>query len=118
MSLRFFRASFVNKGSQGDIKVNELQVKRQEIQKKFDDALVAAVEFELVGSVANAGGELLGLSVRFSDVDCLLTLKALLPAGQMVAFVGGATLADCFRRAVNEAYQDKLRWKEDQWGKN
>lgn len=98
--------------------MKDVQEKRKELQKKFDSALVAAVEFELVGSVAHSGGVLLGLSVRFSDVDCLLTLKANLPAGRMVCFVGGATLADCFRRAVNEAYQDKLRWKADRWVEN
>ncbi len=76
----------------------QIDERRQVQQKKFDDALVAAVEFELEGAVGHSGGELTGLSVRFSSVDCLLTLRAVLPAGKMVSFVGGATLADCFRR--------------------
>ena len=83
---------------------------REQLQRKFDKQLVDAVEFALVGAVAHAGGVLLGLSIRFSDVDCLMTIRADLPAGRRVAFVGAATLADCFRRAVNEAYRDKLNW--------
>lgn len=94
-----------------------LTEQRKELQEKFDKALVAAVEFELVGSVAHAGGVLTGLSVKYSEIDCLVTLRADLPAGRMVSHVGGQTLSDCFRRAVNEAYQDKLRWKEDQYDK-
>lgn len=90
-------------------------VRRQQLREKFDKALVDAVEFELEGSIAHAGGQLTGISVRFGESDCLVTLKADLPAGAMVAFVGAATLSDCFRKAVNDAYQDKLRWKEDQW---
>jgi len=95
--------------------MGSIEVKRAEIQKKFDASLVAAVEFELEGSIAHAGGELNGLSVKFSTEDCLLTLRAQMPAGPMISFVGGATLADCFRRAVNEAYQDKLNWRDDQY---
>jgi len=98
--------------------MSTIDEKRAVIQAKYDKALVAAVEFELEGAVAHAGGELYGLSVKFSQVDCLLTLRAVLPAGSMVAHVGGQTLADCFRRAVNEAYQDKLSWKEDKYRAN
>lgn len=95
--------------------MGDLDVKRKELQAGFDKALVAAVEFELVGAIAHAGGMLVGLSVKYSEVDCLMTLRADLPAGRRIAFVGGATLADCFRRAVNEAYQDKLTWKVGQY---
>lgn len=94
-----------------------LDTKREALTRKFDKELVAAVEFELVGSIAHAGGVLMGISVRFGEADCLLTLRADLPAGRRVAFVGAATLADCFRRAVNEAYRDKLKWKVGQYEK-
>ncbi|MCK5487930.1 MAG: hypothetical protein KAI86_17045 [Desulfobacterales bacterium] len=97
--------------------MGNLDTQRQELQQKHDKALVAAVEFELVGAIAHAGGVLVGLSVRYSEVDCLMTLRADLPAGRRIAFVGGASLADCFRRAVNEAYRDKLSWKVGQYEK-
>lgn len=95
----------------GVLRMGDLEVKRAALVAKFDKALVDAVEFELAGSIGHAGGVLVGLSVKYSDVDCLLTLRADLPAGRRIAFVGGATLADCFRRAVNEAYRDKLSWQ-------
>lgn len=95
--------------------MGDLDVKRAALVEKFDKALVAAVEFELQGSIGHAGGVLVGLSVKYSDIDCLMTLRADLPAGRRIAYVGGATLADCFRRAVNEAYQDKLNWKVGKW---
>lgn len=95
-------------------KVDEQRLVQQEL---FDTALIASVEFELEGSVAHSGGVLRGLSVKFGEVDCLLTLRADLPAGKMVAFVGAATLGDCFRRAVNDAYRDNLRWREDRFGR-
>lgn len=97
--------------------MGNLDVKREALRAEFDKALVSAVEFELSGSIAHAGGVLRGLSVKYSDVDCLLTLRADLPAGRRIAFVGGATLADCFRRAVNEAYQDRLSWQVGQYEK-
>lgn len=93
----------------------QVDVKREEQQAKFDAALIAAVEFELEGAVGHSGGVLNGLSVKFSEVDCLMTLRATLPKGRMVSFVGAATLADCFRRAVNDAYRDNLRWREDKY---
>lgn len=98
--------------------MGNLDVERQKIMEEFDKQLIAAVEFELSGSIAHAGGVLVGFSVKFSEVDCLLTLRADMPAGRRIAFVGGATLADCFRRAVNEAYQDKLSWQVGKWEKN
>lgn len=97
--------------------MGNLDVQRAELVAKFDKALVDAVEFELLGAIGHSGGVLTGFSVRYSEVDCLMTLRGDMPAGQMVCFVGGQTLADCFRRAVTEAYQDKLRWKEDEWAK-
>jgi hypothetical protein len=96
--------------------VNTVAEKRLQQQDKFDKALLAAVEFELEGAVAHSGGVLSGLSIKFSEMDCLMTLRAVLPRGKMVAFVGAATLADCFRRAVNDAYRDNLRWRDDQFG--
>lgn len=95
----------------------QLEQQRETVQAKLDLALVAAVEFELEGAVAHAGGELVGLSLRITRTDVLMTLRAVLPGGRMVAFVGGATMPDCFRRAVNDAYQDRLRWRDDHFVK-
>lgn len=88
---------------------------RQKKQLEVDRTLVAAVEFELLGSVAHSGGVLTGFSVKFSEVDVLLTLRAKITSNRCVAFVGAPTLADCFRKAVTDAYHDRLKWRKDKW---
>lgn len=90
---------------------------RQKKQVERDKSLVAAIEFELAGSIGHAGGELLGFSVRFGESDCLLTLRALVTSNRCIAFVGAPGLADCFRKAVVDAYHDRLTWKVDKYEK-
>lgn len=94
--------------------MDELRLQKQ---REVDKSLVAAVEFELQGAVAHAGGQLTGLSVKFGELDCLLTLRATVTAHRCVAFVGAPTLSDCFRKAVTDAYRDRLKWRKDKWEK-
>jgi len=100
------------------MKTDVLSKKRQEYKAHVDKEVLAAVEFELVGSVAHAGGVLSGISVRFGESDCLMTLRASFGSKSMVSFVGCPDLGSCFRKAVNEAYSDDLQWREDRWAKN
>lgn len=95
----------------------QLDKQREAVQVKRDLELVTAVEFELQGSVAHAGGDLTGFSVKFGELDTLVTMRARLPAGAMIAFVGAPTLADALRKAVVAAYHDDLRWRPDVWEK-
>lgn len=88
---------------------------RLQKQQARDKSLVAAVEYELAGAIAHAGGDLTGLSVKFGELDCLLTLRAKITANNCVAFVGAPTLSDCFRKAVVDAFHDKLKWRKDKW---
>lgn len=97
---------------------NQLEVKLQERQQQVNNEVLAAVEFELVGSVAHAGGVLSGISVKFGDSDVLMTLRANLGGRRQVAFVGCPDLASCLRKAVVEAYSDGLKWREDQFARN
>jgi len=94
------------------LSMEELRLKKQQ---EVDKSLVAAVEFELRGAIAHAGGDLTGLSVKFSDVDTLMTLRAVVTANKCIAFVGAPTLSDCFRKAVTDAYHDRLKWRKDKW---
>ena len=92
---------------------NKLDEKRHLHQEMIGKEVLAAIEFELVGSIAHAGGELTGFSVKFGEVDTLMILRAVLPGGAHVAFVGAPDLASCLRKAVGEAYSDNLVWKAD-----
>jgi hypothetical protein len=71
----------------------------------------------LVERVARAGGELQGLSVKYKDYECLVTLRATMPAGPMVAFIGAETLGGCLLKAYSHAGSDELRWRVDQYAK-
>lgn len=87
----------------------------EERQKKENLALVSAIEFGLAKGVAHAGGILDGYSVRCSNGASLLTIRATLAGRPQVAFVGAATPANAFRKAVREAYNDKLAWRQDKF---
>ena len=80
--------------------------------------LARTLDQGLSDAVERAGGELLGLSVRYGEFDVLMTVKAVFPGGQMVAFVGAGSMGDCFLKAEREGKQDQLRWKPDRWAKS
>jgi hypothetical protein len=64
-----------------------------------------------------AGASLRGMSVKYGGYEVLVTLRADLPAGPMVAFIGAETLAGCLLKARGEANKDQLRWREDRYAK-
>lgn len=94
-----------------------LTKRREQHQEVVEKEILAAVEFELVGSIAHAGGVLTGFSVKFSDSDCLMTLRAVIGSRPMVSFVGCPDLSSCFRKAVVEAYHDGLKWRKDEFAR-
>ena len=94
----------------------QLEQAREIKQARYDTEVLKAVEFELQGAVGHAGGILTGFSVKFSEVDCLLTLRATIGSNAQIAHVGAPGLGDCLRKAVSEAYRDALRWRPDQYG--
>lgn len=93
----------------------QLDAFQEQRQARADRKLVAALEFDLVKAVAHAGGILQGFSVRCGDGDSLVTLRAELSGRGQVAFVGAETVPDALRKAVREGYQDKLKWRQDQF---
>jgi len=97
---------------------NQLEVKLEERRQQVNNEVLAAIEFELVGAVAHAGGVLSGFSVKFGDSDVLMTLRAHLGGSNKVAFVGCPDLASCLRKAVGEAYSDGLAWREDKYARD
>ncbi len=78
--------------------------------------ILEAVEGGLEVAVGRCGGTLTGLAVKGGEGDCLLVIKAVFPGGPQVAFVGGDNLGSSLIKAVREASQDKLRWREDRYG--
>lgn len=91
----------------------QLEQLREEKAAAADRQTLLAVEGGLEAAVSRAGGVLTGLAVKFRGTDVLLVIKAELPAGSMVAFVGSTGLAEVLRKAMSEAGRDTLRWRED-----
>lgn len=79
--------------------------------------LARVVDFGLIDAVSRAGGQLLGLSVKYSNGEVLVTLRTLMPSGRMICFVGGETLGACILKAARDANNDNLRWREDRYAR-
>lgn len=84
-------------------------------EAKHLKSVAQAVDFRLVGSVAGSGGELLGLSVRLSPVEVLVTLRADFEGRPMVCFVGASTWGHALVKAVFQAQRNELRWQADKF---
>ena len=93
----------------------QLEAQQELKQQRVNLEIIAAVEFELVGSIAFMGGQLLGFSVKISEVDCLLTLRADFEGRRMVCFVGAPDIGGCLRKSVVEGHNNTLKWKEDRF---
>lgn len=96
----------------------QLEQSQERKAEKRRVALENALDGGLEAAVAHAGGELSGFSVKSNYDDSLLVVRALFPAGPMVAFVGGFTASQCFIKAAREAGSDGLRWREDRFRGN
>jgi len=89
--------------------------KRENHQTQVALELLDAVNFDLNDAVERSGALLVGLSVKFGEVDCLMTLRGVLSGKRMICFVGAPDLSSCFRKAVSAGYSDGLAWKEDRF---
>lgn len=83
--------------------------------RKMHVAIVKALEFDLVGSVAHSGGVLTGFSVKIDEWETLVTLRAVVAGRPQIAFVGGESLAYTIVKCVREAHADRLQWREDRY---
>lgn len=79
------------------------------------EALEECCDHSLAGMVAYAGGTLTGFSIKIGRVDTLLTVRALFPAGHMIAWVGGESIVEVLLKSVRLASADSLRWKADKY---
>lgn len=85
--------------------------------RKRYDALVRALEFELVDELQTGGADLYGFSVKIDDWQCLITLRAFVDGVACVSFVGADNLAGVFVKSAQLAKKGELRWKVDRFAK-
>lgn len=97
-------------------RTNEAPAERKAAARlvKMELALSGGLE----DAIGHSGGVLLGVSLKISEYDCLMTLRAEFPGGGMVAFVGGSGIKECFLKAMLASRRDLLRWKEDKYRAN
>lgn len=94
---------------------DKYQVEAEIRQARLAERVFRCLDGGLWQAVAYAGGQLEGFSVKSTEVDALMTLRARFPGGAMVAFVGADTVTACIIKATREAGGDRLRWRADKW---
>ncbi len=93
----------------------QLEAEWERRQARRGKKIVAAVEYELLSAVEHAGGELVGLAVKYRPGEVLLVIKVILAGRAQVCFVGGEDLGSCLLKAVREGKRDGLRWRDDKY---
>lgn len=92
-----------------------LDAAMEERDARRHEAIIRAVEFDLLRSVEVNGTSLQGFSVRLNDWECLITLRATRGGVREVCFVGAQDLGGCLIKCVREAKREKLHWKQDRF---
>lgn len=95
----------------------QLDLVREERTARRHDALIRALEFELEGVVASAGGHLTGFSIKIEEYSILLTLRAVFNDTPMYTHTGADSIASVLCKSVSEVRNDRLRWKRDKYVK-
>jgi hypothetical protein len=95
----------------------QVDVVREQRETARRDALVKALEFSLSGALELNGITLLGFAVKYDAYECLLTLKADIGGTRSVSFVGSDSVMNAILKATSAAENDRLRWREDIYGK-
>jgi hypothetical protein len=92
-----------------------LEAAQEERTARHQQKVGEALDYGLSGHLAHAGATLLGFSMRYSEVDCLLTIRVELAGRPQVAFVGAGSMSMCLLKAIDLARRDKLVFKPDKW---
>jgi hypothetical protein len=68
-------------------------------------------------AIAEGGGILYGMSVKWKDEECLITIRAVVEECPMVCFVGAVSFPECLLKASKLGEQGKLHWRDDRYAK-
>lgn len=93
----------------------QLDQVQEDRRVRRDKAVLRALDFELVGTFDAQGITLTGLSARWNEYDCLVTLKGVVDGEKQVAFVGSDCLTNCLVKVVTDARNDRVRWRQDKY---
>lgn len=87
----------------------------EEKSKKRRLKLGSLLDGGLEYALNRAGAELVGLTVKFGDYDCLLVVKVVLAGRRQVAFIGSSDLPTCLLKLEDLALRDVVGWRVDVW---
>lgn len=93
----------------------QLDVQREQKEATRRDALVRALEFGIVGALQTHGIQLRGITIKYGDFDCLLTVKVTMNDVWMVAFVSSDSMMNCLLRLDAIAARQELKWSKDKY---
>lgn len=93
----------------------QLELLQEQRQAKKHKMLIRSLEFGLEGAIGHSGGVLTGFSVKLSEWECLMTVRAIRGDVPHVAFVGSDNLINCLLKVERDAATDKLVWREDKY---
>lgn len=96
----------------------QLDVEREQREATRRDNLVRALEFGIVGALANQGFTMRGLAIKYDQLDCLLTLKAERDGKVFVCFVGSDTMMNCLLKGEAQCLGNSLKWRRDKYQQN
>lgn len=91
----------------------DLKEEQRETARRIE--LIKALEYGIVGALAFQHMELAGLAIRYDDIECTLTIKAVVEGRWMVAFVSSDTMMGCLLRVAKLAKNNRLRWLPDKY---
>jgi len=77
--------------------------------------LEEVLDHGLAGAIAYGGGELTGFSMKVGNVDYLVTLRAVFPAGHRISWVGAANMTEAILKAERLAVNGDLDWSQDKY---
>lgn len=92
------------------------EVRVEEAATRKNAALAKALDHGISGGLEVQGVHLLGMSVRHSAMDCLVTLRADIGGVRHVAFIGSDTVINCFLKCQADIARDALHWRVDKYG--
>lgn len=93
---------------QGDAKAEEREGRRRL-------ELVKALEYGLADAIQSQGGVLLGLSIKYGEFDCLLTIRADFEGKRFISYTGSDSMINCFLKAYAEADRVASHWCVDKY---
>lgn len=96
----------------------QLEIEAERRTAARNSTLIKALEFGIVGALESQGLSLLGIAIKYSDYDVLLTLKVDAEGKRLVAFIGSDTIPNAFLKLYGAIQRNDVHYRIDQYTKD